>query len=77
MALIAMRAQRDPLRDVASDLLISRFPLRSKVSKKNGGLTRAQFERLADIPPEEEWLVNITNAKTRRAYRNDVHESEH
>jgi hypothetical protein len=32
-------------------------------------LSRAQFERLADIPPEEEWLANITNAKTRRAYR--------
>ena len=37
-------------------------------------LTRAQFERLADIPPEDEWLANITNAKTRRAYKNDVHE---
>jgi len=22
-------------------------------------LTRAQFERLADVPPEEEWLANI------------------
>ena len=37
-------------------------------------LTRAQFERLADVPPEEEWLANITNAKTRRAYKNDVRE---
>jgi integrase/recombinase XerD len=44
------------------------------VPVKNGGLTRAQFERLADVPPEEEWLANITNAKTRRAYKNDVHE---
>ncbi len=37
-------------------------------------LTRSQFADLADIPPEEEWLANITNAKTRRAYKNDVHE---
>ena len=26
------------------------------------------------MPPELEWLANITNAKTRRAYRNDVSE---
>ncbi|HTV29895.1 MAG TPA: tyrosine-type recombinase/integrase [Xanthobacteraceae bacterium] len=37
-------------------------------------LTRAEFERLADVPPEEEWLANITNAKTRRAYKIDVRE---
>ena len=41
---------------------------------KNQSLTRAQFERLADVPPEEEWLANLTNAKTRRAYKNDVRE---
>jgi len=32
-------------------------------------LTPAQFEQLADVPPEEEWLANITNLKTRRAYK--------
>ena len=37
-------------------------------------LTRAQFGELADVPPEVEWLANITNPKTRRAYRNDVRE---
>jgi integrase/recombinase XerD len=37
-------------------------------------LTRAQFEKLGDVPPEEEWLANITNLKTRRAYKNDVRE---
>jgi integrase/recombinase XerD len=26
------------------------------------------------VPPEAEWLANITNAKTRRAYKNDVTE---
>ena len=38
------------------------------------GLTRTQFEQLAEVPPEEEWLANLTNAKTRRAYKNDVRE---
>ncbi len=37
-------------------------------------LTRTQFDKLSDIPLEEEWLANITNAKTRRAYKNDVRE---
>src|SRR3984893_9960030 len=37
-------------------------------------LTRTQFEQLAELPPEEEWLANITNAKTRRAYQGDVRE---
>ena len=44
------------------------------VPVKNQPLTRAQFERLAEVPPEEEWLANITNGKTRRAYKNDVRE---
>ena len=37
-------------------------------------LTRSEFEHLADVPPEEEWLANIINAKTKRAYKNDVRE---
>ena len=37
-------------------------------------LTLAQFGELADVPPELEWLANITNAKTRRAYKSDVEE---
>ncbi len=37
-------------------------------------LTPAQFSGLADIPPELEWLANITNPKTRRAYKVDVAE---
>src|ERR1700730_9056369 len=37
-------------------------------------LTRSQFDRLAEVPAEEEWLANPTNAKTRRAYKNDVGE---
>src|SRR5450432_3266384 len=38
------------------------------------GLSLAQFAQLADVPPELEWLANITNTKTRRAYKIDVSE---
>src|ERR1700730_14943630 len=41
---------------------------------KRQNLTRAQFEQLAEIPAEEEWLANLTYAKTRRAYKKDVGE---
>jgi site-specific recombinase XerD len=37
-------------------------------------LTQEQYHDLADVPPELEWLANITNAKTRRAYKVDVAE---
>jgi hypothetical protein len=37
-------------------------------------LTPAQFGDLAEIPPELEWLANLTNPKTRRAYKIDVEE---
>ena len=37
-------------------------------------LTEAQYSALADVPPEVEWLANITNAKTRRFYKKDVAE---
>jgi integrase/recombinase XerD len=37
-------------------------------------LTPAQYDGLADVPPEVEWLANITNRKTRRAYKCDVAE---
>ena len=45
------------------------IPLISKES-----LTPAEFSVLADVPPEVEWLANITNAKTRRVYKSDVAE---
>ena len=37
-------------------------------------LTPAQFGDLADVPPELEWLANLTNPKTRRAYKIHVEE---
>jgi len=36
---------------------------------KARALTAKQFGHLADVPPELEWLANITNLKTRRAYK--------
>jgi integrase/recombinase XerD len=37
-------------------------------------LTQVQYGELADVPPELEWLANLTNSKTRRAYKRDVSE---
>src|SRR5271170_3746228 len=44
------------------------------VAVERRALTPAQFGDLADVPPELEWFANITNPKTRRAYKNDVGE---
>src|SRR6516162_4265261 len=41
---------------------------------ERSALTRAQFGQLAEVPAELEWLANITNSKTRRAYKIDVGE---
>lgn len=35
-------------------------------------LTKLEFQRLADVPPEAEWFANLTNENTKRAYRSDV-----
>jgi hypothetical protein len=35
-------------------------------------LTAAEFQKLADVPPEVEWFANIRNRHTRRAYENAV-----
>ncbi len=35
-------------------------------------LTAAEFDRLADVPPEVEWFANLSNPSTRRAYENAV-----
>jgi integrase/recombinase XerD len=35
-------------------------------------LTAAEFQKLADVPPEIEWFANLTNAHTRRAYETAV-----
>ena len=33
-------------------------------------LSRAEYQRLADVPPEIEWFANLGNQATRRAYEN-------
>lgn len=35
-------------------------------------LSKREFQRLSDVPPEAEWFANLTNDNTKRAYRNDV-----
>src|SRR5579872_3674629 len=40
-------------------------------------LTAAEFQRLADVPPEVEWFANLTNPSTRRAYENAVRDFMH
>jgi integrase/recombinase XerD len=42
------------------------------ISKES--LTVEQYRQLEDVPPEVEWLANITNEKTRRFYKSDVAE---
>src|ERR1700733_13105299 len=46
---------------------------RAPVKVKNTRLlTAAEFQRLADVPPEVEWFANIRNASTKRAYENAI-----
>ena len=35
-------------------------------------LTAEQFQQLSEIPPELEWLANIQNPHTKKAYQRDV-----
>src|SRR5579884_3579540 len=35
-------------------------------------LTAAEFQRLAEVPPEAEWFANIKNPSTKRAYQNAI-----
>ncbi len=44
------------------------------IAVEKSALTPAQYGDLADVPPELEWLANLTNPKTRRAYKLDVAE---
>ena len=44
----------------------------AKATPKNRLLTSAEFQRLADVPPEVEWFKNIRNAHTKRAYQNAI-----
>lgn len=35
-------------------------------------LSLAQFQRLADVPPEAQWFANLDSMQTRRAYQGDL-----
>src|SRR2546428_11215999 len=37
-------------------------------------LSMAQFQTLAEVPPEIEWFANLTNTNTRRAYEQDIND---
>jgi hypothetical protein len=37
-----------------------------------GLLTRPEFHRLADVPPEAQWLANLASIQTRSAYQGDI-----
>ena len=43
-----------------------------KATPKARLLTAAEFQRLADVPPEVEWFKNIRNRHTKRAYENAI-----
>jgi hypothetical protein len=37
-----------------------------------GAFTRGGLLTLADVPPEAQWLANLSSAQTRRAYPSDI-----
>lgn len=43
-------------------------------ARKEGLLTRKEFQALAEVPAEVEWFANISNPRTRRAYQIDLRE---
>src|SRR6202789_2764224 len=47
-------------------------PLPIQIAPADRLLTAAEFQNLADVPPEVEWFANISNHHTRRAYENAV-----
>src|SRR5687768_7847793 len=66
----------------AADLLLIKYVINNKMGRMSTSdlpvslspssrlLTTADFRRLADVPAEVEWFVNIDNPQTRRAYQN-------
>lgn len=40
--------------------------------KQNRLISAAEFQHLAQVPPEAEWFANLDSAQTRRAYKNDL-----
>jgi hypothetical protein len=44
----------------------------ARLIPESRALAAGQFQGLSDVPPELEWLANIPNEKTRRAYQLDI-----
>src|SRR5580704_15514796 len=44
----------------------------ARVTVRTRLLTSAEFQRLAEVPPEVEWFTNIRNPNTKRAYQNAI-----
>ena len=42
------------------------------ITREDRRLTAAEFQGLAEIPPEAEWFANLKNKKTKKAYGIDV-----
>jgi integrase/recombinase XerD len=51
---------------------MSTSQLPARILPESRALTAAQFQRLAEVPPELEWFANIPNEKTRKAYQLDI-----
>ena len=47
-------------------------PLPIQIAPADRLLTAAEFQNLADVPPEVEWFANLSNPNTRRAYETAV-----
>ena len=37
-------------------------------------LTKEEFKRLGDVPPEVEWFANLDSTQTRRGYKTDLND---
>jgi hypothetical protein len=59
-----MTTPKKPPRKEGKNLLPTTIP--------KGLLTWAEFQTLADVPPDVEWFANIDNPRTRRAYHIDL-----
>ena len=46
--------------------------LPTQIAPAERRLTAAEFQTLADVPPETEWFANIKNPHTKCAYKNAV-----
>jgi integrase/recombinase XerD len=63
----SMETGGGPMND---DATTDQLPI--KIAPPDRLLTAAEFQKLADVPPEVEWFANLGNAHTRRAYENAV-----